>query len=227
MIHSKATRDSVPPLDAATAALVRQSARITAGSEEEIRDGFAECNAAHVSQRWQEELVLQSYLFAGFPRALNAAREWRRSQGVSAGAVTERSGGASFAARANEGYADLFEWRTRGEATCRTVYGDFYEKLRGNIRSLSPALDEWMIVEGYGKVLSRDGLDLGRRELCVVAACAAAAQDRQLHSHLHGALNAGVAADVVRAALDALAGVVSEAILVRARLLFARVSGKS
>ncbi len=217
---------TVPALDAATAALVRQSARITAGSEAEIREGFAECNAANVSQRWQEELVLQSYLFAGFPRALNAAREWRRSQGASAGSATERSGGTSFASRANEGYADVFEWRERGEETCETVYGEFYEKLRGNIRALSPALDEWMIVEGYGKVLSREGLDLGRRELCIVAACAAAEQDRQLHSHLHGALNAGVPADVVRAALDSLRGVVGDETLVRARLLFERVTGK-
>jgi 4-carboxymuconolactone decarboxylase len=218
---------TVPALDAATAALVRQSARITAGSEAEIREGFAECNAANVSQRWQEELVLQSYLFAGFPRALNAAREWRRSQESSAGGATERSGGASFAARANEGYADVFEWRERGQATCETVYGAFYEKLRGNIRALSPALDEWMIVEGYGKVLSREGLDLGRRELCIVAACAAAEQDRQLHSHLHGALNAGVSADVVRAALDVLAGIVSEETLVRGRLLFGRIMGRA
>jgi 4-carboxymuconolactone decarboxylase len=213
---------TVPALDAATAALVRQSARITAGSEAEIREGFAECNAANVSQQWQEELVLQSYLFAGFPRALNAAREWRKSQGK----ATERSGGASFASRANEGYADVFEWRERGEKTCETVYGEFYEKLRGNIRALSPALDEWMIVEGYGKVLSREGLDLGRRELCIVAACAAAGQDRQLHSHLHGALNAGVPADVVRAAIDSLGGVVDGDSLVRARLLFERIVGK-
>ena len=102
----------------------------------------------------------------------------------------------------------------------------FYEKLRGNIRALSPSLDEWMIVEGYGKVLSREGLDLGRRELCIVAACAAAGQDRQLHSHLHGALNAGVPADVVRAALECLVGVVNEEMLARARLLFERVVGK-
>ena len=221
------SRDTtVPALDAATAALVRQSARITAGSEAEIREGFAECNAANVSQRWQEELVLQSYLFAGFPRALNAAREWKKSQSASAGEATERSGDTSFASRANEGYADVFEWRARGEETCETVYGGFYEKLRGNIRALSPALDEWMIVEGYGKVLSREGLDLGRRELCIVAACAAAEQDRQLHSHLHGALNAGVRADVVRAALGSLEGVVSEETLVRARLLFERIVGK-
>jgi 4-carboxymuconolactone decarboxylase len=256
MTLSNRGRASIPALDAATAALVRQSARITAASEAEVREGFAECNAAKVSQRWQEELVLQSYLFAGFPRALNAAREWRKSQGAGAGAGTgagtgagagagtgagagmkpghntgepagtERSGVASFAARANEGYADVFDWRVRGEETCATVYGEFYEKLRGNIRALSPALDEWMIVEGYGKVLSREGLDLGRRELCIVAACAAAGQERQLHSHLHGALNAGVSAGVVRAALDSLGGVVGEETLVRARLLLARVVGK-
>lgn len=213
---------SVPSLDRATAALVRQSARITAGSEEEIRAGFAECVAARVSHAWQEELVLQSYLFAGFPRALNAAREWRKSQ-VPSG---ERASGAAFIESSHEGYADLHDFRVRGEETCATVYGDFYEKLRGNIRTLHPALDEWMIVEGYGKVLSRPGLDLGRRELCIIAACAAAGQDRQLHSHLHGALNAGVSADVVRATIAALDGVVSHEILSRALLLFARVLGK-
>jgi 4-carboxymuconolactone decarboxylase len=213
MTHASAGRVSVPSLDGATAALVRQSARITAGSEEEIRAGFAECLAAKVSQRWQEELVLQSYLFAGFPRALNAAREWRRSQGASGDAP-------------QESYADVYDFRVRGEETCQRVYGAFYEKLRGNIRTLSPSLDEWMIVEGYGKVLSRPGLDLGRRELCIIAACAAAGQDRQLHSHLHGALNAGVSADVVRATIAALDGVVPHEILSRALLLFARVLGK-
>ena len=205
---------TVSTLDAATAALVRQSARITAASEAEVRAGFAECNAAKVSQQWQEELVLQSYLFAGFPRALNAAREWRRSQGDAAGADPA----------ATESYAELFDWRTRGEETCATVYGEFYDKLRGNIRALSPSLDEWMIVEGYGKVLSRAGLDLGRRELCIIAACAAAGQERQLHSHLHGALNAGVPAGVIRAAIEALSGVVDEDELVSARMLFARVA---
>ena len=31
-----------------------------------------------VPQVWVEELLLQTYLFAGLPRALNATREWRR-----------------------------------------------------------------------------------------------------------------------------------------------------
>jgi len=75
-------------------------------------------------------------------------------------------------------------------------------------------------------VLSRAGLDLGRRELCIIAACAAAGQDRQLHSHLHGALNAGVPPEVVRASIGVLDGVVSHETLSKALMLFARVVGK-
>jgi 4-carboxymuconolactone decarboxylase len=204
-------------LDAATRALVRLSARITNGTEGDVREGLAECVATGVPAKWMEELVLQAYLFAGLPRALNAARELRRVRGDG-----RPSGG-------RENYASLYSWRLRGEETCRAVYGAMYEKLRGNIRGLHPALDDWMIVEGYGKVLSRDGLDLGRRELCIVAACVAAGQERQLHSHLHGARNVGVADGVVDAGLDALtglAGVVADDALRAARLLWQRVKGR-
>ncbi len=161
--------------------------------------------------RWVEELLLQTYLFAGFPRALNAMREWRRVSGRDA-PTTDDQGGA--------------EWRVQGEATCARVYGSMYERLRANIRDLHPALDDWMVVEGYGKVLSRPGLDLPRRELCIVAACAAAGQERQLLSHLHGALNVGVPAAVVGDAIEALASVMSEERLRATRMLWARVRGK-
>jgi 4-carboxymuconolactone decarboxylase len=80
-----------------------------------------------------------------------------------------------------------------------------------------------MIVDGYGKVLSRPGLDIARRELCVVAVCAVARQDRQLHSHLHGALHVGTPPDVVSDALDALADLMSEADHARARHLWSHV----
>ncbi len=161
---------------------------------------------------WVEELLLQSYLFAGFPRALNATREWRRVSGRPAPPSDE---GAQ--------YADASSWRAAGEATCAIVYGDSYERLRHNIRQLHPALDAWMIVEGYGKVLSRPQLDLRRRELCIVAACAAAGQDRQLHSHLRGALNAGASPADVGAVLEAIADLLAPDHPARYRLLLARV----
>jgi 4-carboxymuconolactone decarboxylase len=175
-----------------------------------------------------EEVVLQSYLFAGFPRALNAAREWRRVTGSGAPLAAAQADGAPEPAATLAGvtYAAAFEWRLRGEETCAAVYGPSYEKLRANITALHPALDQWMIVEGYGKVLSRSGLDIGRRELCIVAACAAAQQDRQLHSHLLGARNVGVPDDVVGATIEALAGAIPDGALATARLLWQRVRGK-
>jgi len=220
-------------LDAATATLVRLSARIAGGGEDAVRAGLAECRDAGVAERWVEELILQSYLFAGFPRALNAAREWRRFTGEE-GARRVRSDLAKGEVRGSGGHGEenfsaVYDWRVRGEETCATVYGAMYEKLRGNIRRLHPLLDEWMIVEGYGKVLSREGLDLPRRELCVVAACVAAQQDRQLHSHLHGALNAGASPAAVAATLAALVAptrVVPAAAAERASLLWNRVRGK-
>jgi 4-carboxymuconolactone decarboxylase len=170
----------VSPLDVPTQALVRLAAILAVGDEPAVRAALAGALRL-VPALWVEELILQSYLFAGFPRALNAMREWRR---LSRRPAPLDDPGAHLA-RTPE------EWERVGEATCAAVYGRFYERLRPNIAALHPALDGWMITEGYGKVLSRPGLDLVRRELCIVAVCAAARQDRQLHSHLHGALNVG------------------------------------
>jgi 4-carboxymuconolactone decarboxylase len=225
------TRDAqvlpiVAALDRATVALIRQSARITASDEVAIRDGFAECADAGVSAEWLEELVLQSYLFAGFPRALNAAREWRRSAAAGSDAAPAATDTSVGGLPPGESYAAVHDWRERGEGTCNTVYGESYAPLRRNIRSLHVALDDWMIVEGYGKVLSRPGLDLKRRELCIVSACAAAGQDRQLHSHLRGALNAGASHEEIAGALAVLSGIVDPSHLERSVLLWARVAGK-
>ena len=162
-----------------------------------------------------EEIILQSYLFAGFPRTLNAARAWR--------IVSEQPSPASDDEASVD---DLALWRSRGEETCAVVYGDSYEKLRRNIRELHPALDEWMIVDGYGKVLGRPGVGLKTRELCVVAACAVSGQQRQLHSHLHGALNAGASASELAAVLDALTDLISRDDLSRYRQLLHKVAAE-
>jgi 4-carboxymuconolactone decarboxylase len=208
--HVPVTLDT---LDVETAALVRLAAVLAGGSEAEVRSELSGVNGL-VDPVWVEEVILQTYLFAGFPRALNAARDWRRISGRSAPTPAEDREGA------------LLDFTARGEATCATVYGEFYDRLRVNVRELHPALDRWMITEGYGKVLGRPLLDLARRELCVVAACAIARQDRQLHSHLHGALNAGATAGVVTAALQVVAPLVGDEDMRRYLGLWARVQGK-
>lgn len=211
MPHDARRSITVPALSPEDVALVRLSAAIAAADEETVRVHLARA-WRDVRVAWVEEVILQSYLFAGFPRALNAAREWRRISGAPAPSTDEGERFDAFA-----------EWTARGEETCATVYGPFYARLRHNIRQLHPALDAWMIVEGYGKVLSRPQLDLARRELCIVAACAAGRQDRQLHSHLHGALHAGASAQTVSATLQALEGLITAADAERYRQLWAKV----
>lgn len=196
-------------LDEPTKRLVCLAAVVAGGTDADIRQALAAASDITPSV-WIEELLLQTYLFAGFPRTLNAMREWRRLASTPAS-----SAGAAPS-----------DARSAGEATCKTVYGGMYDRLRQNIRALHPALDDWMIDEGYGKVLSRPGLDLARRELCIVAACAATGQDRQLHSHLHGARNVGVAPAVLEDLVATLAGVLSRASHKTLRLLSERVRGK-
>jgi 4-carboxymuconolactone decarboxylase len=210
MTASVESPHTLEALDDATRALVRLAAVIAGGTEQAIRDEMLAA-LRRVPAVWMEELILQSYLFAGFPRALNAMREWRRYE-PNVGSSAEP--------------ADVDTHRVDGIATCSAVYGPMYERLRHNIRALHPLLDDWMITEGYGKVLSRPGLDLGRRELCIIAACATSDQDRQLHSHLHGALNVGVATAAIDQSLDALSDILGAERSRTVGLLWARVKGK-
>jgi 4-carboxymuconolactone decarboxylase len=183
-------------LDAETTALVRLAAVLAGGGEAQVDAALRAVGSAEASARvraeWVEELLLQTYLFAGFPRALNGMRAWRLLTGRPAPAEDAAARPAAA-------------WAGDGARTCGAVYGERYGRLRDHVRALHPALDGWMLEEGYGKVLSRPALDLPRRELCIVAACAATGQWRQLRAHLRGALNVGVDSGVVAEVLHAVA----------------------
>jgi 4-carboxymuconolactone decarboxylase len=177
--------DAIPPvLDERRAALCRLAAEIATGSQEEWNGALAGARTA-ASDAEVEEVILQSYLFVGFPTVLNVLGVWRRHASPPPG-------------RPDEG---LHERVDAGTRLCRRVYGPVYDRLREHIAALHPDLDRWMIEEGYGKTLSRPGLTAVDRELCVVAQLAASGQVPQLRSHLRGALNLGANPDEVAAAL--------------------------
>ena len=169
--------------DAELEVLVRVSAALASGSTDQLEASLTEadrtCDPAEV-----EEALLQSYLFLGFPSALNAFATWRRISGRAAKNVEDAD-------------PDPTAWVARGERTCRHVYGGAYEGLRQNIRRLQPDLDRWMVMEGYGKVLSRPGLTLGRRECCIAAILAVKGAKPQFRSHLRGALRCGLEVEAV------------------------------
>lgn len=170
--------------------LLELSAALGAGDRRAVEAALAAAGEERLAGREVEEALLQAYLFVGFPPVLRAMAVWRAGCGAEPPAASE------------EARTDRAVWRRRGEALCRRVYGSAYEKLRARVRRLHPALDRWMVEEGYGKVLSRSGLDPVRRELCVVALLAAAGHLPQLHSHLRGALHLGAPPDAVSSALE-------------------------
>src|SRR5881628_2230098 len=96
--------------------------------------------------------------------------------------------------------------RVGGPAPCREVYGRAYHKLLVNLRALHPALEDLVLVDAYGKVIGRPGLDLKRRELCTVATTAVLGTADQLHSHLRGALNTGASGEEIEAVLGLVDG---------------------
>jgi 4-carboxymuconolactone decarboxylase len=168
-------------MDDAARTLIRLSAALATG-ETDALDRELAAAAALVDSLAVEEALLQSYLFLGYPAALRGLAAWRVLSGVMAPDAPT---------------ADEAAWAARGAATCERVYGGQYARLRSNIAALHPDMERWMIVEGYGKVLSRPGLGLALRELCIVALLAPQDAAPQLYSHLRGARNAGAsAADV-------------------------------
>ena len=187
----------VPRLDSPTAALVRVAAAVATGKVPELDARLAAAREARVPGLWIEELLLQSMLVVGYPLALVAFGAWRRVGGP---APVEGDGAEDLA------HADWQSWATRGAAVCREVYGRAYHKLLVNLRALHPALEDLVLVDAYGKVIGRPGLDLKRRELCTIATTAVLGTADQLHSHLRGALNTGAEPKEIEAVLALVDG---------------------
>jgi len=186
------------PLDAATAALVRLAAAVAEGHLPELHERFVAARQAGVPPLWIDELLLQSMLVVGYPLALVAFGVWRDV----AGPAAEEQGRPAAEPLAHE---DWQAWADRGAAVCREVYGRAYHKLLVNLRALHPALEDLVLVDAYGKVIGRPGLDLKRRELATVAAIAVLGTAQQLHAHLRGALNTGASPEEVEAVLELVA----------------------
>jgi 4-carboxymuconolactone decarboxylase len=123
------------------------------------------------------EAILQNYLFAGYPSAL-----------LSLKILKEVFPNKKFSRTAD---MNLYHFRRRGEMNCKKIYGDKYYKLISNVKKFSPDLAEWLVLEGYGKVLGRKGLSLKERELCIVAVLAVMKFEDQLYSHINGAFRLG------------------------------------
>lgn len=181
MRNVKVSVEQPTGLDPQTLALVRIAVATATGDETKLRDRMTAARAANVAPQWVDELLLQSFLNVGYPLALVAFGVWRSVTG----AGPPQGRGEPVA------HADWERWTKRGVEACGEVYGRTYHKLLLNLRALHPAIEPLVVVDAYGKILGRPGLDSKRRELCTLAAIAMQNTPRQLHAHLRGALNTG------------------------------------
>lgn len=165
-------------------ALVRVAAAIATGDTTALRQRLIAARAVGVDPRAVDELLLQSMLNVGYALALQGFGVWRE-------VMPDVAAGEPLS---HETWRD---WAERGAKVCGAVYGRTYHKLLVNLRSLHPALEALVVVDAYGKLIGRSGLDLARRELCTLAEIAVLDTPRQLHAHLRGALNTGASPEAV------------------------------
>lgn len=156
--------------------LTRIASLVSLGKKRKLEDEIIKALSSGVKVKRVEETILQCYLFAGFPAVIEGFEVLRKFTSNNQRKVKKY---------------DVDKFRSNGIKTCKKVYGKNFDKLAKNIKSLHPELFDWMIIEGYGKVLSRDVINLKERELLNISILTSLGWKRQLYSHLKGAINTG------------------------------------
>ncbi len=167
---------------------------------EDVKSLLRQFRAENIPQNLLREAIIQTYLFDGYPTAL---------EGLFLMAEVYDD---DFSPGDNEIINEntIEKWMKRGKETCKKIYASNYDRLIKNVESLSPDLANWMLIEGYGKVLSRSELNLQYRELINVAILTVKKYQRQLHSHFKGALNVKVTKSEIEEVLKLLKPITPE-----------------
>ena len=157
------------------------SATVALADDELQQEAISLGRCKKIDRKAYYEMVLQSYLFLGFPRMLIAAENLDRTW----------PGNGSVPSLMPVNAAETSAWFDRGMNLCQQVYGHNYERLKNRVEAMAPDIFRWMIFEGYGKVLSRGVVNPVIRELAIVACLIVDNRPKQLLSHMMGTINVG------------------------------------
>lgn len=135
------------------------------------------------------EAILQSYLFCGFPAAIESLKIFRNHY-------------TGFSK--SKFIYNVKSFKAKGKINCKLIYKKNYKKLIENMNYFSHDLKEWMIIEGYGKVMGRKGLTLLEREFINVSILCTRLYYNQLHSHIKGCLHLGASKEDINELLNSI-----------------------
>lgn len=192
---SEGSANEPAPGAAKLARIARLSTAIVVGAWGALRELREKAPPGEPDRAWREAL-LQAHVFAGFPRVVEAIGVLGPLGGLGETSDDER--------------LDEAEQPERGRALFERIYGAHAERVRDMLRAGHPDFARWIEGHAYGRILSRPGLGAAERELLAVCALAALGQDRQLASHVRGALACGAERHDVRGVLGAVRDLIGD-----------------
>jgi len=168
------------------------------GRQEDLRDalGFALDRRADLDGI--RETILQSMLFAGYPRALRAFEILDEVLEGREGRTRPRKD------RLPPRSSTIAFLRRRGRQLFERVYREDADAVMARIGKLHPEFMDWIIEDAYGKVLSRPFLGIEDREILSSAMLVVLDLPPQLTSHLRGALREGATRRALEEMIDQL-----------------------
>lgn len=182
--------------------LARLFTAICLGDFDEVRAIRRDAPANEPDRAWREA-VLQTHLFCGFPRLVQAYGVFDAEGGLGDPEPDE--------------YELEGDTRVRGAALFDEIYSTAADKMRSRLDEFRPDFSTWIQEHAYGRVLSRPGLEPALRELLSVCVLAAMDQPAQFESHARGALRLGATSEDLFKALDVASRVGPEAPILSAR----------
>ena len=174
-------------LDPRERRLIRLFAATVIGQWDVVRQIRAEAEPPEPDRTWREA-ILMVHLFAGFPRQISTYDVLASAGGLGTAEPDEF-----------EGIVDDPE---RGRALFDVIYAAQSERVQERLRVGHPDVVRWILGHAYGRVLARPGLSTRVRELLAVSALLVLRQERQLASHVRGAIYCGATAAEVLEVLE-------------------------
>jgi 4-carboxymuconolactone decarboxylase len=136
-----------------------------------------ELQRGDLSPRFFSELFIHLLLFLGYPAMLDGLE--------CVAHVSPRHGRHTLRTRSSAAHK-------QGKRILERIYGQQTSKLLRGLDDLYPGLSHRITQDAYGLIMNRVGLTLPERELANVVVLYAHGFDRQLYSHLRGAIRVGV-----------------------------------
>ena len=210
-------------LDERQSAIVPIAAHAASGDIARLRQELAEGLEAGLTVNEVKEVLIQTYAYAGFPRALNAINAFEAVlQERKARGINDPEGRSASPVRAD------FDPKVVGNHNRNTLVGADMSNRTSGYAAFTPTIDTFLVEHLFADIFQRDVLDWQQRELATISMLAALdGTDAQLKSHLGITHRQGLSWSQLTDFADTLRSEVGEQSARRTAKLVAELTGEA